>query len=223
MKGIQWPVYILWLLLLSACRGDRPAPEAASTEPGQPGKLICFGDDFVAGFGLQPAENFPGLLRHYIDSLGYKWRVVNAGIAGETSSGGNERVEWVLQRGVDVFVIMLGYNDAAAGISHRGTYENLLSIVNKVKNAAPRARILLVAPPTPPGAGPAFDEVFTSLASAEGLTLMQNFGAGIRGNLNLLLPDGVHPNARGIRRLVDQNLWPVLQPVLEERGGEVVR
>lgn len=188
----------------------------------RPLKVVFYGDSFTAGFGLADDESYPSLIRARIDSLGLNWRVSNAAIAGETSAQGDERVQWVLQQGIDLFVLCLGYNDPLQGVSPTATYDHLQRIVEKVRAAAPDAPIVLIAPPLPPGHRDEYFPLYNRLAERESLIYIPNLTAPIEGRPEWYLGDGIHPNQQGIRILVEKNLWPVLLPLLRARESQSV-
>lgn len=212
-----------WAFAFFSCQQKKNADQAAPlTSAPRPQKIVFYGDSFTAGFGLADDESFPARIRSHIDSLGLNWRVSNAAIAGETSAQGDERVAWVLQQGIDLFVLCLGYNDPQRDLSPGATFDHLKSIVEKVRAAAPHAPIILIAPPLPPGHRDDYFPVYSRLAKSESLTFIDNLTAPIEGRPEWYLSDGVHPNQAGIRRIVDQQLWPVLLPLLQAREQRAV-
>ena len=133
--------YIIALCFLVSCKNNeavnnpvRDVQNKAVTENNTAKKTILFfGNSLTAGYGLEPAEAFPALIQHKIDSLRLKYTSVNAGVSGETSAGGNGRIEWILKSSVDVFVLELGANDGLRGIPITETKKNLQAIIDKVK------------------------------------------------------------------------------------------
>ncbi|PHN02788.1 arylesterase [Flavilitoribacter nigricans] len=187
----------------------------------KPRKVIFFGDSLTAAYGLDPGEGFPAIIQSKLDDAGYNYKVVNAGLSGETSAGGNERVDWVLQQSVDIFVLELGGNDGLRGFDPEVTYNNLQAIIDKVKAKAPEARIILAGMEAPPNMGQeytqAFRGVYGRLAETNDLSLIPFLLDDVGGIPDLNLPDGIHPNREG-QKIVAENVWEVLQPLLEEVG-----
>lgn len=180
--------------------------------------VLFFGNSITAGFGLSPEEAFPALIGEKIDSLGLPFRVVNAGLSGETSAGGLGRVEWVLRVPVHVFVLELGGNDGLRGLPPTSTYENLRGIIEKVRARHPSAKILLTGMEAPPNMGPrftdAFRKLYADLAKEMDVTFMPFILQDVGGIPELNLPDGIHPTPQG-HRIIAENLWPYLLPMLE--------
>ncbi|OIR05119.1 esterase TesA precursor [mine drainage metagenome] len=181
--------------------------------------IVFFGDSLTAGLGLEdPASQaFPGLIQKKIDAAGLPWRVVNAGLSGETSAGGLRRVDWVLRQHVDIFVLELGGNDGLRGIPPADTRANLQGIVDRVRAKYPDARIVLAGMQMPSNLGPAytraFRDVYPELAAKDHLVLIPFLLAGVGGRPDLNQADGIHPTARG-HAIVADTVWTVLRPLL---------
>lgn len=218
----------LSVLLLSACENATPSEatdtsikeeEMSADTENKAQKIIFFGDSLTAAYGLDPGEGFPAIIQNTLDSLGYNYKVVNAGLSGETSAGGNERVDWVLQQNVDIFVLELGANDGLRGFDAKVTQQNLQSIIDKVRTKAPETKIILVGMEAPPNMGKAytdaFRQVFTDLANVNNLPLVPFLLKNVGGIPELNLPDGIHPNEEG-QKLVAENVWEILEPELKQ-------
>lgn len=181
--------------------------------------IIFFGDSLTAGLGLEdPASQaFPGLIQKKIDAAGLPWRVVNAGLSGETSAGGLRRVDWVLRQPVDLFVLELGGNDGLRGIPPADTRANLQGIIDRVRAKYPAARIVLAGMQMPSNLGTAytraFRDVFPELAAKDHLVLIPFLLADVGGRPGLNQADGIHPTARG-HAIVADTVWKVLRPLL---------
>ena len=185
----------------------------------QPRKnILFFGNSLTAGYGLDPAESFPSLIQQKIDSVQAPYKVVNAGVSGETSSGGNSRVDWILRQPVDVFILELGANDGLRGIPLAETKKNLQAIVDKVKAKYPRATLILAGMQVPPNMGPAytagFRTLFTDLAQKNGMHLIRFLLEGVGGVKELNQADGIHPTAQGAK-IVAANVWTVLKEEID--------
>jgi acyl-CoA thioesterase I len=195
-------------------------PEQSTTTVQSEEKIILFfGNSLTAGYGLDPSEAFPALIQKKIDSLGYNYRVVNAGLSGETTAAGKNRIEWVLRQPVDIFILELGGNDGLRGISPEETRRNLEEIIDKVRQNYPQVKILLAGMQIPPSMGQTyanqFREVFPQVASEKDVELVPFLLEGVGGERELNLPDGIHPNVEG-HQIVADNIWQELRPMLNE-------
>ena len=182
-----------------------------------PEKILFFGDSITAGYGLNPNRAFPALIQQQIDSLGLNYTVVNAGLSGETSAGGLRRVDWVLQQGVHIFVLELGGNDGLRGLNLQQTKTNLQGIIDKVKAKYPQALIVLAGVEVPPNLGAdytlEFREMYAELAQENDVLFIPFILEGVGGVPELNLPDQIHPNEEGHRK-VAQHVWGYLADVL---------
>ncbi|MDQ6889880.1 MAG: GDSL-type esterase/lipase family protein, partial [Bacteroidota bacterium] len=115
--------------------------------------IVFFGNSLTAGYGVDPTEAYPALIQNIIDSLKLNYKVINAGVSGETSAGGNGRIDWILRQPVDVFVLELGGNDGLRGIPLLETRKNLQAIIDKVKAKYPSAKMMLEGMQIPPNMG----------------------------------------------------------------------
>lgn len=179
--------------------------------------ILFFGDSLTAGYGVAPAQAFPALIQEKIDSQGWNFHVVNAGLSGETTAGGLRRVDWVLQRPLNVFVLALGANDGLRGVDPEVTKRNLQAIIDRVKSKYPQAKIVLAGMQIPPNLGQnhvtRFREIFPELAQANDVALIPFLLEGIGGRPELNLLDTIHPTPAGYK-IVAENVWQVLEPVL---------
>jgi acyl-CoA thioesterase I len=181
--------------------------------------LLFFGDSLTAGYGLEdPAtEAFPAVVQTKIAAAKMPWRVVNAGLSGETSAGGLRRVDWVLRQRVDLFVLELGGNDGLRGLPPETTRANLQAIVDRVRTKCPAAKIVLVGIAAPPNMGADFTRtfaaIFPELAQKNHLPLIPFLLAGVAGRPEFSQTDGIHPNVPG-HALTAETVWHTLQPLL---------
>ncbi|MEM8908490.1 MAG: arylesterase [Bacteroidota bacterium] len=194
------------------------APTLNESEKESPKTILFFGNSLTAAYGLDPQQGFVGLIDQRIDSLGLNYEVINSGLSGETTAGGNSRVEWILEHhAIDIFILELGGNDALRGLNVTQSTENLQAIIDKVKNKFPEAKIILAGMLAPPNMGPTFSqqfaEMYPRLAKANELALIPFLLDGVGGVPELNLPDGIHPNVAG-HRIVTENIWTILQPLL---------
>ncbi len=181
-------------------------------------KVILFlGDSLSAGFGLDVAEAFPSLIQEKIQQEKLPFKVVNAGLSGETTAGGLRRLDWLLKQKVDVLVIELGGNDGLRGIAPSETEKNLQGIIDKMREKNPNAPIVLVGMQAPPNMGSNYTEkfraVFPTLAKKNSIDLIPFLLEGVAGNPRLNLPDGIHPTAEG-HRIIAETIWHTLKPIL---------
>lgn len=180
--------------------------------------IVFFGNSLTAGLGVRPEHAFPALIQHKLDSTGYKYKVINAGLSGETSAGGLSRVDWILKNNdIDVFVLELGANDGLRGLNIVQTRRNLSGIIEKVRSRAPDAKILLAGMQMPPNLGQdyasRFRKIFVELAEQYDIALIPFLLEGVGGNPKFNQADGIHPNIAGHRILAD-NVWKILEKVI---------
>jgi acyl-CoA thioesterase-1 len=216
-------ILILMLLpLLLACRQQEasapPPPPRAPEVSSAPAPLVLFlGTSLTAGYGLEPDQAYPALIQARIDSAGLPYRVINAGVSGETSAGALARTEWLLRQPFDVLVLETGANDMLRGAELDSVRSNIQAIIDKVRSARPGTRIVLVGMMAPPNLGQEYTERFRSiypeLAERNDLPLVPFLLEGVGGEARYNLPDGIHPNAEGQRR-VAATVWTTLEPVL---------
>jgi len=179
--------------------------------------IVFFGNSLTAGYGLSPSQAFPAVIQKKIDSLGLPYQVINAGVSGETSSGGKTRIDWILKQPVDIFVLELGANDGLRGIPLSATRKNLQDIVDKVIAKNPNTKLLFAGMQIPPNMGQTytteFRNIYTELAEKNKMILVPFLLEGVGGEPKLNQEDGIHPTAEG-HRIVAENLWRSLQKML---------
>lgn len=180
--------------------------------------ILFFGNSLTAGYGLEsPEEAFPARIQQKIDSLKLPYKVISAGLSGETSAGGNERIEWVLKQPFDIFVLELGANDGLRGLATEATYRNLASIIKKVRATNPDCQIVLAGMMVPPSMGSTyvkkFQAIFPALAKEYRLFLIPFLLEGVGGEVDLNQKDGIHPTSAG-QKILAENVWKVLEPLL---------
>lgn len=226
MRRISAIKLILVLVLWAACSNDKKTNNVSKQDSAKEKKvsvasdlknIVFFGNSITAGYGVEQSEAFPALIQEKIDSLKLHYKVINAGVSGETSAGGKSRVDWVLQQSVDVFVLELGGNDGLRGIPLSETKKNLQSIIDEVKKKYPDAKIVLAGMEIPPNMGKKYTEEFRVLyheLSEKNQTLLIPFLLkGVGGEPELNQGDGIHPNVEG-HKTVAENVWAVLEKVL---------
>jgi acyl-CoA thioesterase-1 len=175
--------------------------------------ILFFGNSLTAGMGLDPNEAFPALIQEKVDSLQLAYKVVNAGLSGETTASGKNRLGWVLNSDIDVFVLELGANDGLRGISLEETRRNLQEIIDVVKQKNPNTTIILAGMQIPPNMGQdytsEFRDIFPDLAKKNKIGLIPFLLEDVAGNPELNQPDGIHPTAEG-QKIIANNIWPII-------------
>ena len=179
--------------------------------------LLFFGDSLTAGYGLDPDEAYPALIQLKLDDSGRAWRVVNAGLSGETTAGGLRRLDWILRQPVDIFVIELGGNDGLRGIAPEISRANLEAMINRIRERSPRVKVVLAGMQMPTNMGPDYTRQFAAMypdvAHKLKVTLIPFLLEGVGGIPSLNLPDGIHPTAEG-HKIVAETVWRSLLPLL---------
>jgi acyl-CoA thioesterase-1 len=195
--------------LVIALLAAAPAPAAAERV------VVALGDSLTAGLGVAPEEAYPALLDARLRREGYGYRVVNAGVSGDTSAAGLRRVDWVLRSKPDVVIVALGANDGLRGLPVDALAKNLEAIVTRLRGAG--ARVLLAGMRVPPNYGAdyasAFAAVFPAVARRTGVPLAPFLLDGVAGDARLNQPDGIHPTPEG-QRVIAERLWPYVRPLL---------
>ena len=202
---------LAWFFALLA-----PAAPGGAAQDAEP-VIVALGDSLTAGSGVAAHEAYPALLEGILRREGYRYRVVNAGVSGDTTAGGLRRVDWVLRAHPDVAIVALGANDGLRGLSVAEMRENLERIVRRLREGG--ARVLLTGMRVPPNYGPdyarEFAAAFPAVARRTGATLMPFLLDGVAAQPALNQADGIHPNATGHQVMADR-LWPFLKPFLRE-------
>jgi acyl-CoA thioesterase I len=188
--------------------------------------VLFLGTSLTAGYGIDPQQAYPALIQQKIDSAGLDYRVINAGLSGETSAGALRRADWLFQQPISVLVLETGANDGLRGLPPDSLRANIQAILDRAQRLHPRPRIVLVGMRVPPNYGRAysqqFESVYPQLAKANGAVLVPFLLEGVGGVRALNQADGVHPTAEGQRKMAE-TVWRVLEPVLrqgERRQGE---
>lgn len=182
--------------------------------------IVFFGDSLTAGYGLDDplAEAYPALIQEKIAVANLPYRVVNAGLSGETSAGGARRIDWILRQPIDVFVLALGANDGLRGLEPAVTRENLQTIIDRVRAKNPDTKIVVAGMMMPPSMGESYARdyaaVFPEIAQANHATFIPFLLEGVGGNDRLNQPDRIHPNPAGHAVLAD-TVWKALRPLLD--------
>lgn len=180
--------------------------------------ILFYGNSLTAGYGLDEEDSFPYLIQQEIDALGKDFIVVNAGLSGETTSGGLNRIDWVLKQDVDIFVLELGANDLLRGLNIDATEDNLRNILKRVVAKNKDIQIIIAGMMAPPNMGndytTKFGGIFPKLAKEFDAALIPFLLDGVAGMESLNQKDGIHPNKEGAA-LVAKNVWAVLKSYIE--------
>lgn len=216
----------MWFLILSlACAGDAPAPdrepagEAKDSPAASPATILFVGTSLTAGYGLDPAQAWPALIQQRIEASRLPFRVINAGVSGETSAGARRRIDWLVsQETPRVVMIETGANDGLRGQSLDSLEANLEAIVRGFSTLTPRPLVIVAGMEALPNLGAAYTNrfrgIFPKVARANGALYLPFLLDGVAGNARFNQADGIHPNTEGAER-VAENVWRVLEPVLD--------
>ncbi len=233
MAGMTWtPSRFTWTaltalaLLCVACGGGTPSTGAqpaggplASEDLRRP-RIVAFGDGVTGGGGLAEGQSYAAVIQRYLDEAGYNYDVASFGEVGETTASAADRVEGILDNDVPILILAVGAEDARRGAPVDAVKRNLSRIIEHAR--ARGIAILLVGALAPPDYGPdyetKFPQVFVDLAREYGLVVVPDLLEGVAGRRELLLPDGITPNADGARAVADR-VWRALQPMVDNLGG----
>ena len=238
----------LLILLLIGCNQEPPSPaNTPSASPprdgigqrlgtdvtAQPGRssiqpsaeqprIVAFGNSLTAGLGVGSDEAYPAQLQHRLEMQGYRYRVINAGVSGETTAGGLRRVSWVLQSRPELVILELGGNDGLRGLRIEETKSNLDQIIRRLLEA--QVNVVLAGMKLPPNYGAGytaqFETIYQELANQYQLPLIPFFLDGVAGSTALNQADGIHPTAEGYRIIVEK-IFPAITAVLEKEQGRI--
>jgi len=193
-----------------------PPPSNAAPHP-EERILVAFGDSLTAGLGVSPEETYPARLQAKLLLSGYRYRVINAGVSGDTTAGGLRRVEWVLKSKPDVVILELGANDGLRGLNLAQTRTNLEQIIQRF--LAGGAKVVLAGMKLPPNYGTdytkAFQSMYADLAKRDDVQFIPFFLDGVAAKADYNQADGIHPTGAGYAVIVE-NIWPVLEPLLKK-------
>ena len=228
----SWLALLACLLLIAGCRGNAPdeqtskqpqtAAPAGSSEGGAPErpKIVALGDSLTAGLGLLENQAYPALLQKKLDTDGYPFEVVNAGVSGDTSAGGLRRLDWALEGEVRIMIVALGANDGLRGLSVDEMKSNLEEIIRHAKEK--NIVVILAGMEAPPNYGPeyttSFRKAFQDLAREQRVLYVPFLLANVAGNPALNQGDGIHPNPEGAAIIAD-TLFQALRPVLDQMSA----
>ena len=196
-----------------------PALSPQTATPAAAKTILFLGDSLTAGLGVQKAEAFPALIAEKIRAAGLPFAVEDAGLSGDTSAGGLRRIDWLLQRPVDILVLELGANDGLRGQQLNSLKANLQAIIDKTKAKNPQVKVVVAGMQVPPNLGVeyarGFERLFAELAKENNAALIPFLLEGVGGNRDLNQQDLIHPSAAGHRVIADL-VWRTLEPILRQ-------
>lgn len=179
--------------------------------------ILFFGNSLTAGMGLEEEDAFPALIQGRLDSLSLDYKVINAGLSGETTASGKNRLSWVLKQKVDIFVLELGANDGLRGIPLDETRNNLQEMIDAVRRHNPKVKIVLTGMQIPPNMGQdytgEFKLIFPQLAEKNDIDLVPFLLKDVAGIPDLNQADGIHPTVEG-QKILAENVWEILKSLV---------
>ncbi|MGH9845278.1 MAG: arylesterase [Blastocatellia bacterium] len=192
------------------------APSTTSTKSDGLPVIVAFGDSITAGYGLGEDQSYTTLLQRKLDEAGYRYRVVNAGVSGDTTAGGARRIDWALEGNVKYLILELGGNDGLRGLPVAEMKKNLAAIIERAQ--ARNVTVILAGMESPPNLGSdytlQFRQAFRDLAKKYNVPLIPFVLEGVGGRREMNQPDGIHPNAEG-EKILTETVWRVLEPMLK--------
>jgi len=226
MRKLQLFYALLGFIFFTSCgettkkeeiNGVEEVVEDQGQKSDESGVILFFGTSLTAGMGLDPNDAYPAVIQKKLDSLDLPYQVVNAGLSGETTASGRNRIDWVLNQKVDIFVLELGANDGLRGIPLDETRKNLQAIIDTVRSKNPETKIILAGMQIPPNLGQEytseFRNIFPELAKKNKIALIPFLLEDVAGNPELNQQDGIHPTAEG-QKILAGNVWEVLKQVV---------
>ena len=213
LNAFAKPLFLtLWLITWVI--GHSSAAVADDDRP----RIVAFGDSLTAGLGVAAEEAYPARLQRRLDEHGLRYRVINAGVSGDTTAGGLRRVDWVLKSRPDLVILELGGNDGLRGLNLDETKANLERIIKRCRDAS--VTVILAGMKLPPNYGAeytkGFEAIYPALAKQYRLTLIPFFLDGVAGSASLNQADGIHPTSEGYRIIADK-VMETVKPLLDGR------
>lgn len=196
-----------------------PETKINTSTPNESTRIItAYGDSLTAGYGLTSEESYPALLQKKLIDEGYNYKVINAGLSGDTTQAGLSRLEWVLKTNPEIVILELGANDALRGMSPDTAKKNLETIIQRLQEK--KIKILLAGMHAPRNLGEkyyrSFDSIYPDLSKKYNIPLIPFFLEGVVLDSTLNLGDGLHPNAKGYIKIMENNVWKYIKPLLEK-------
>ena len=200
---------------------DIASAQTSPAAPAKPIKMVVLGDSLSAGLGLSGPAAFPIRLQKSLETKGIKVDMINAGVSGDTASGGRDRLDWSIPEGTEAVIIELGANDALRGTNPNVTRSALSDILTRLK--ARKIAVLLCGMLAPPNYGEdyaaRFNAIYPELAKSFGVPLYPFFLDGVASDAKLNQPDGIHPTAEGVDVIV-KNILPMVEAFLGTISGQ---
>lgn len=223
-------VLLLTAVAFASCSGPRSSPRQASpsgaslsnpsASPDDRPTVVFLGTSLTAGLGLDIDEAYPALIQKKVDAAGLKYRVVNAGVSGETSAGALRRIDWILREPVAVLVVETGANDGLRGQDPDSSRANIQSILDRARSQSPPPKVVLAGMAALPNYGPRyvnrFHAIFPELARKNDVALIPFLLEGVAGVPSLNQADAIHPTAAGHARIAE-TVWKTLGPLLSSQ------
>lgn len=222
MAGMTLRIFFVWCGLLVASLSVFAVDATNATEAGgEKKRVVILGDSITSGYGIDPQEAYPALLQKKIDAARLPFQVINAGVSGDTTSGGLRRINWALGgQGADVLVVALGGNDGLRGTPPQQTAQNLAGIIDAARKKNPQMQIVVAGMEMPVNLGldfvTQFKAVFPKVAAEKKVALVPYLLDGVGGSEKLNQPDRIHPTPEG-QKIIAETVWKVLEGVLRGR------
>lgn len=227
MKAMHWAAAAaIFALALAGCsdnetpRQAAPAGDSSLSLPpaGNTPTIVFLGTSITAGLGVDPGQAYPAVIQRKLDSAGFRYQVINAGVSGETSAGALTRIDWILRQAPAVLLIETGANDGLRGQSPEAVRGNIQAIIDRTRERAPGTEIILAGMQALPNLGGdyvrRFIALYPDLAEKNRVGLVPFILGGVGGVDSLNQADGIHPTPRG-QEIVAENVWQVLESVLQ--------
>jgi acyl-CoA thioesterase I len=209
------------VLIMGLMTAEMAFAQTSAAGQARPIKMVVLGDSLSAGLGLSGSAAFPERLQKSLETKGIKVDMINAGVSGDTASGGRDRLEWSVPDGTDAVILELGANDALRGTDPHVTRSALTDILTRLK--ARKIAVLLCGMLAPPNYGSdyaaRFNAIYPDLAKSFGVPLYPFFLAGVAADATLNQPDGLHPTAEGVDVIV-KNILPMVEAFLGTIAGQ---
>ena len=207
-------LFLTLMLLVSVIPALSLGADAVDDRP----RIVAFGDSLTAGLGVATEDTYPARLQRRLDEQGLRYRVINAGVSGDTTAGGLRRVEWVLKSHPDMVILELGGNDGLRGLNVQETKANLERIIQRCREAS--VTVVLAGMKLPPNYGAdytkAFEAIYPALAKRYRVPLIPFFLDGVAGSASLNQADGIHPTSEGYR-IITEKVLEQITPLLHAR------
>jgi acyl-CoA thioesterase-1 len=207
-------LFLTLMLLVSVIPALSLGADAVDNRP----RIVAFGDSLTAGLGVATEDTYPARLQRRLDEQGLRYRVINAGVSGDTTAGGLRRVEWVLKSHPDMVILELGGNDGLRGLNVQETKANLEQIIQRCQEAS--VTVILAGMKLPPNYGAdytkAFEAIYPALAKRYRVPLIPFFLDGVAGSASLNQADGIHPTSEGYR-IITEKVLEQITPLLHAR------